>query len=386
MTSDQDPEDTFRTQSETALSKLAESINQYSASALISLSVPEFHGSPGEDVREFLENFRLATITLTDDMKCLAIQKALRGSANIWARANLRSELERGDWTRTKAALIERFEGHDAGIKHLERLARMKFNSKTDTLLSYVEKYAAEYQLAHENPSESEVIRSFRMNLPREVQRGLNILNDKWPDMKNLKEFFMLARRVEENILAYDNQDHEETPIRAADLSRMLNEVREMLRPKEESPKETAVVAAIGNQSGTTTKQDNQYPYRPRNQHYEAPSWHYHSRDQGGTGNRPGRSAYHQNQLGTRNHFAKPHQRHYGFNRPLDKPAHYQQQPQAIEAAPTATESETGGTSKVTPTGKLADRYYKAFGMPPAPCNMCQGFHFHRHCPYRNLN
>ena len=89
--------------------KLTSSLNQYAASSLASVILPEFKGAPNEDVHDFLCKFKKATATFNDELKCLALQKALSGAAQVWAKHNLKVEFNVGDWKTAKSALIERF-------------------------------------------------------------------------------------------------------------------------------------------------------------------------------------------------------------------------------------------------------------------------------------
>lgn len=51
---------------EETLLKLADSINQYSASALSPIPISEFKGLPDEDIHNFLGKFKLATLPFRD--------------------------------------------------------------------------------------------------------------------------------------------------------------------------------------------------------------------------------------------------------------------------------------------------------------------------------
>lgn len=76
--------------SELALQRLVETINQQSMSAISTLQLPEFSGFLREDVRAFMRKFKLATATLNDKMKCLALSRALQDTAHVWAKNNIK--------------------------------------------------------------------------------------------------------------------------------------------------------------------------------------------------------------------------------------------------------------------------------------------------------
>ena len=247
---------------EATLSKLAESINQYAASSVTSLNVPEFSGSPTEDVKEFVGKFKMATITLSDEMKCLALNKALIGSARIWAKENIKSELTTGNWKTAKKALKQRFAGLDTDLKDLEKLGKLKFVPEEETLISYLEKYSAYYRQAHREAKDLDIIRSLKLNLPRNVIRGLNMVNDEWTNLKEMKDLYTLARRVEDKILAYENLETQSNATKAEDIANMLKELKELLRTKQESneqqQKSLETLAAM-NRANIQT--NNQYRY-----------------------------------------------------------------------------------------------------------------------------
>lgn len=358
---------------EVTLSKLADSINQYAASAITSLVVPEFRGSPEEDVKEFIGKFKTATITLSDEMKCLALSKALSGSAKIWAKENIKSNLLSGNWKAAKKLLKERFAALDSDLKNLEKLGKLKHDPGKETLISYLEKYSAYYKSAHKEAKDTDIIRSLKLNLPRNVIRGLNMVNDEWANLKEMKDLYVLARRVEDKILAYEDPEQSVSSTKAEDITKMLKEMKEILKHKQEAKEEpqqpSETVAAM---SFPNNYQKYQRPYN-NNQNFNRPR-HYDQRSRQGYNN------------GARNHqsFQRPIYRKVYNQRRTDYPS----KKLAIDNAPQ------NGAIEDKPRGTLNDRaaeasvielYYKRYGKPPSPCQLCKGEHFNRHCPYRDL-
>lgn len=323
------------------MAKLAESINQYASSALVNLNVPEFKGSPNEDVREFLSSFKMATLALNDELKCLAIRKSLGGSAKIWAKDNLRQYLSNNDWKGTKSALLARFESSNVERKNLERLSKLKFNKDNETLLSYMERFAEYYKRAHKSARDSDVIIALQMNLPGKVQRSLNIINDEWIDFQDLGRLFKLAKRVEERILAYDSGEDSGNVLTTAELAKRMMELKELIQDKK-----TETVAAIG--PIKVAKERNRDPYRfpPRSFNDQRPQ--------------------------------QPIQQNRRYEGPVQGRGHgYQNRPNNHKESP---ETPKGGPSN----SQMQKEYERKYGKPPGPCWNCGAAHFNRHCPLVN--
>lgn len=345
---------------EITLSKLAESLNQYAASALTNLNVPEFRGSPGEDVRDFLGKFKDATLTLNDDMRCLAITKALTGSAKIWAKENLKTELRDSKWKDITRALKARFGGPNADMENLEKLGKLKFDPSTDTLLSYLERYAAIYRRAHKNAADSDIVRSLKLNLPRNVQRGLNMFNDDWTELKNVKDLYALARRVEDKLLAYEQQDSQDKLMKAEELTKLIKDVKELItrnEKKDPDPKTSTEALAIVRHQSASNGQENTKYHGDRSGKY---SKRY---DQPYIGNQYNNRTY------APRYPRDNLKRNAGQVRDNNLP--YSKRPR----------NEAQGA-----VGTLVEAYDIRYGKPPGDCQICRGHHYHRHCPFKYLN
>lgn len=405
---------------ELTLSRLTESMNQYSASALASLTVPEFKGSPGEDVREFLSNFKTATIYLNDDLRCLAIQKGLMGSAKIWAKANLKNELDSGNWRGVQDKLIKRFEGSDAEIVNLEKLSKLTFEPNQDTLISYLEKYASRYRKAHPSSTDADIVRALKINLPKNVQRGLNILNTGWTELTTMNDLYDLAKLVEEKILAYEATDAEDTQIKASELAKALKEVKDLLMNKEQKKPE----AAISNEAASANLAAARVYQRPATRPSNGQSQDFHSvetqqnfepthRQIGFNGPK-----YYRGQNSNQPHLGRAGQQrmyrpfYQNRNQPMPYQARgysqyrYEQPNNRQEWRPTrpmlanreghrAIETNSGHSQALVPSNNrdhrapvnsVVEEYFRKYGQPSRPCKVCQGNHYDRHCPYSNLN
>lgn len=321
------------------LTKLYDSLGQHSAAALINIKVPNFAGSPGEEVNEFLKKFKMATLTLNNELRCLSLDKALIGSARIWAKKNIKEELKTGNWPEAKAKLRKRFLPPDEIHRHLEKLSKMKYDPKETTLSSYVEVYADLYNKAYNSAPDKDVIRGLRLNLPSEILRHLNVLSDSWMDTESLEQFLSLVQRVERDILPYDKKPSDDTA-KFETLTAAIKELRESLVANKQQvqnlPTESVeVVAAVSGTSGQRWNQSNNK--RP-----------YHESD-----------GY--NQRGNR--YSK---RFNNNSRPNGN-----RQNQSMEPKPVS---------------QLDKEYAEKHGKPPGPCYTCGGNHYNRHCPYTALN
>lgn len=213
------------------LQMLSASINQQSASSINNLNVPEFSGLPNEDIYDFMKRFKLATLTLSDGYRCLALNKALKGAATIWAKNNIKELMANSKWTEIKTALYKRFGSPDKVLRNREKLANMKFDERTSTLRSYIELYATTYKKAFHSHNESDAVRSLKLNLPGRIINGLNHLNDQWPDFTTFDDLFQLVERYETRIMPYEPTNESSGSLLTMEsLQLMFRQFREMIR------------------------------------------------------------------------------------------------------------------------------------------------------------
>lgn len=370
MSGEDTPSDTRNTSvpnvnafSDSTILKLAESMNQYTASALTAIQVPEFKGLPNEDVHEFLKKFKVATLILNDEMKCLALQKALTGAAHNWAKNTIKILLSSGEWRAVKKALVERFEGPDRQSRYHERLEKLKFDPVEETLLSFVEKFTDCYRRAFKDPNDEAIITGLKLKLPSKVQRALNILNDEWTSLKTMDEVYKLVRRAESRILPFDDEPQEEDKLTASTMAKLLADFKKSLVQQNivEKPKPTVegpVLAAIRLDANARNNASNQV---------------VNNSDQ---------------PAATANQIYQPRLRGYGRREPLGQYKSNQDRRQAGYPYPAKGPNEKQGfrfndTSK---SQELRNAYYQRYGQPPGPCQLCSGDHYNRHCPLVNLN
>lgn len=314
-----------------SISKLSESLSQYSAAALMNVSLPEFDGQ--QDVKMFMDKFKRATVALNDDLKCLAFSRSLVGPAKVWSKS-IKEHIKSGDWTEVKKQVNKRFSTQDESLKHLGKLQKMRYNPDETTLTSYVEVFANTYKKAHPASEPTDVIRGLRVNLTPDIVRHLNTLSEKWTEFKTLNEFYALVRRLELDILPFEQSSKASQKDDLASLTNAIKEIQGHIiklstDKKDDNPKSVPVevMAAIS--------QPNQYRYDRRDI------------------KRPRIDS--QQGYQSRNYYNK------GITQ---NPS--QQIPDVLS--------------------DLQRKYEEQHGKPPGPCRMCGALHFHRHCPFQAKN
>lgn len=255
---------------ESTFQKLANSIQQYATSALSSTQLPTFSGEPDEDVHNFLRRFKLATITLSDELRCLALQKSLAGAAHTWARDSIKSELAQGHWKSAKRQLVERFSLPNRELRYQEKITKMKFDPSKATLQSYVEDFADCYKKAHGNVPEQTIIKALSFNLPKSIIKHLHSISDSWLDLETLSRFSTLVKHIETKILPFETQETSESQkVTMAAITQVLKELQEAKaearKSREESAKK-AEEAAQGTEAVAAVHFEG--PSHPRNLSY----------------------------------------------------------------------------------------------------------------------
>lgn len=349
--------------SDSTMLKLAESMNQHTASALTSIQVPEFKGLPYEDVHDFLKKFKVATLILNDEMKCLALQKALIGAAHNWSKNTIKGLLASGNWRAVKRALVERFEEPDRHSRYHERLEKLKFSPGDETLISFVEKFADCYRRAFKDPDDEAIITGLKLKLPGRVLRALNILNDDWTSLKSIDEVYKLVRRAEAKILPFEGAQEEEDKLTASTMAKLLADFKKSLTEQNnpEKPKPVAdenALAAIRYDNNFRKPSNNLTTDQSQQVNGQLPNY-------------------------------QPRPRNYGRREPpVGQYKYNRERRQAGYPYPSRGPNEAQGfSSNDTPRSKeLREAYYQRYGHPPGPCQLCSGEHYNRHCPLVNLN
>lgn len=313
------------------ITKLSESLTQYSATALNNLTLPEYDGSPGQDIKKFLKKFKIATLTLNDELKCLALDKSLIGSAHVWAKANIKQHIRNGEWSESKRKLAERFMPPDSEIRQLERLQKLRYKPEEITLSSYVEVYADAYKKCHAVCTDSDIIKSLRLNLSNDILRHLNMVADAWTELTSLKEFMPIVRRLECKILPYEQKQKAEENNNLVALTKALRELKDSVTSQAKPAAENQeVVAALNTHQQQTRASVEQRPANIRKAYPER----YEPRQR------------------------KQFRQTGNYSRDLSQPTKEQRHAEAKR------------------------KYEEKHGKPPGPCYGCGGDHFNKHCPF----
>lgn len=337
------------------LQRLSASINQQAAASINSISLPEFSGLPNEDIYDFIERFKLATLTLSDGYRCLALVKALKGAAVIWAKANVKNLIADAKWNEIKLALYKRFGHPDKVLRNKEKLAKLQFVEGTSTLISYVELYSTAYKKAFREHSETDVIQSLRLNLPDRIIKGLNHLNDSWSDLTTLKELFQIIERYETKIMPYE-QRNETTggSLTKEALQVMFKEFRDVIKEDIKNQKDKRNEDADAKGLALVAHSSHNPPkHNPMRYNHQTERNYFRGND-----------------------YKRPRMdKRYQFNRVQPQP--HQANRQAIQ-----DNVRNADQDKRDPKG-YRSAYYHKFGKPPGPCYYCNGDHFNKHCPLK---
>lgn len=349
-------------ESRITLNSIGESFNRYALTA--GLTLPEFSGKRGEDVFEFLKRFKRATLTFEDDLKCVALNKALVKSASIWAKVNIRELLRSNQWKLVKKKLIERYAPSDLPLKHLEQLRKMSFNPETDGLLSYVEEYVYCYKRAYRNHAENDVVRSVILNLPPKVMLRLNLMATDCKELETVDDLYKAVGRIESHILPYENDTSGDKRVTKEDLKDLMNDIKAVVATRdktvgEESKEKNPTVAAIGIQQ------------KPVNELVSEP--------------------IQQNQTSSRPQFNSNHKRPYRnnyrgkYHNSFNKGGRGRQYNNHEWQTNCQQGNKPSGTCQAS-LSPLEEAYIKTYGKPPGNCQICNlGLHYNKHCPYKDL-
>lgn len=335
-------------QLDSTLKRLDATLEQQTATAVTGLNLPSFSGKAQEDVCEFLNKFKLATFALSDKHRCLAFNKCLIGTANIWAKSNIKRAVLDGQWKTIKKAIVERFGPADITLKHREKLSNLKYDKQGDTtLIGYVERYIAQYKKAYRSHDDADAIISLRLNLPATIIKSLNLLDDSWSTLTNCADLYKLIRRYEDNILPYEQTEDKTSLVLGKDgVKELLDQLRNEFKTRQQSNELLGAIKAEDNQ-----KNLDKYRFNSR------PNWHH-------SNNRSKRHFDNNNNPGSIN---------------------YNKQPK-LEIQ---DRSHRNTNANVQPSNNMqqSSRYhYIRPEKPPSPCYYCKGDHWNSDCDKRNSN
>lgn len=352
------------------LQKLSTSISQQAVASINSIVIPEFRGLPDEDIYEFVRRFKVATFTLPDDYRCLALNKALKGAALVWAKSNIRKLIIDAQWKDIKTALYNRFGSPDRILGYRERLSKLKFIVGASTLTAYIETYLDMYKKAYKEHKERDAIKALRLNLPDRIVKGLNLMNDEWSEFEKLSDFLDLVKRYETRIMPFESKSESGTnSLTKETLQSLFKEFREVINNdlRKQREEKAPEIKALGAMAHSAPQKRSDYD-RPR---------YSNQRNQNFHANNNYRHDNYRNNNYKSNSFKKARYDQAYNPKPM-LPVNQNNGRRAIEDKDKTQAANPSGSSR---PNDFISAYYAKFGRPPGPCYYCEGKHLNRHCP-----
>lgn len=168
-------------------------------------NLPEFRGTPNEDIEKFFQEFGRATTPLTSEQKCVALKKSLVGDAALFLKKYLKSPVSQGDWKCVKSELRKRFSRIEPSLLYRTELKKMIFDPVESTLLGHVDKYAKLYRKIHSEAKDNELIQDISLNLGKSIVLKLNQLSADWKSLQDFESFRSLISRLERDIITLES-------------------------------------------------------------------------------------------------------------------------------------------------------------------------------------
>lgn len=362
--------------SNATFAKLSESIIQQNALSISSVVVPEFYGRPNEDVNDFLKKFKLATLGFSNTHKCLLINRALKGSALTWAQEFTTDLLADSEWQQVEAKLIERFGPIDKKLYYLEKMKRSMFEPDLTTLISYVEGYLALYKKAYPVYQVVDAIYSLRCNLPDQIIKGLNSMDDNWINYDRIDTLLALVCRFERNILSFEKKDTSQTQTVSPDaLKTMLEELKDKFTEEIKSSKDTndksKGLAVITHQTPSKPIDESKFQFSQLRQNNSRPD---SKRRYNGSNNRP-------NYNYRPNNNYRPNYNNNNPGSPSNKRPRKDESNSRSSSAEPSKQPEDFQQRLSQRQRERVDAYYAKYGDSLRECRYCKGKHLNRHCP-----
>lgn len=309
----------------------------------LSLSnLPEFHGSPHEDIDNFLKQFGRATTALPYDQKCVAIKKALVGDASIYLKTYLKNDLLLGNWKSVKDSLRKRFSQVEPNLMYRTELNKMVFDPVRSTLLGYVDRYANLYRKIHSEAKDDELIQEISLNLGKRIILKLNQLSAEWKSLRNFETFRSLISRLERDILSLEGDTVTQT------TQELASTVNQLVTSALQTP--IKGIQDILGQLSQRARQESETENVAAVKHGGYP-------EMSGDRNRQGHG--------------KRKDRHWDDNRDQQN---------------LREDGEQVEWNLVRKGKELRRAYEDQFGQVYGPCFICGGHHFRRHCPLTPSN
>jgi hypothetical protein len=318
-------------------------------------------------VYDFISSFELATAGLNDDQKVPLLAKGFPcGRYRPWFENNLQPLIDKKrSWAEAKARLIERFAEPKDKDQHFKRLKKLEFNPEGGMNLSeFIDEVTHAYKKAigarmiNGQEDDTLLIQHIKASLPSSVIAALSF----YSDYRNAKTLDELCRAVREyDSLRGSTSDRPKSDKKeAADFVAMFKQYISAMEAKQEASV-NAIVSAI--------KEDRQYRSNSRDRNYRSQS--------------PVRDNYRDQPMQNNRNIYPPRGLSGGDKSPTF--AHRFTNYRSPHGSPKFQRSDNVRHQVSNEDFKRqafnTEAYYKRFGIPGSPCDVCGDMHHTRHCP-----
>ena len=228
----------------TTLSSFNQMLTQMS---LANVSIPKF--TTGTNVFEFITEYELATITLSDEQRVKLLVRAFTpGDYRAWFETELEPLIVAGiSWSTAKAKVLDRFSYANDTDNHFLALRDLRYDVRSGRpVIDFIDKMIYTYRKAcPKDQGDDTVIRYIKTALPKEVLAHLQ--NDtNFREAKDLDSIKIAVRRFDasrDGLLV----NHTKQQFNAADITEMFQKMLNTLKGDQEENRRV-IVAAIHNE------------------------------------------------------------------------------------------------------------------------------------------
>lgn len=389
----------------TSAQELSKSFGQLcSQFSLSNTKVPTFDSST--DVFEFLRQFEVTTIGLEDYQKLDLLTKVFTASQyRSWYETKLAPKIKaREAWDVVRQTIIKRFSDSEERDRYFTKIRDLKYDPNTgQKLQDFIEDMIYSLKKAFQTIDSPLTVKYIKASIPPEARAAMRpyaeFRDAQTPeDLSTAAKLYDLAK-VSTNNSANSNSTKE--------LASVIQELVKEIKKDNEDTRKAIVSVFKSNVSQVSRANDGgrQYPsspkrneYRPVSPRFQEQSYQSDRRDF----NRPGspKSSYNNRPTSPRREYDYRDRRtnHEDFN---DDPSSgrqqgygsYKQRPQSPRPfyrndrsvnnrPPTPGAKETSTQEQRGDEVLNSEKYFARFNKPPTPCQLCNGWHWLKHCPF----
>lgn len=384
----------------TAFDELSKSVGQICTQfSFANLQVPRI--DTFNDVHNFLAEFELATIHLTDEQRLNVLPKSFPpGRYSAWYKKTLASYKEADktvDWKSFKKDIIKRYSASETRDRHLLRLKELKFNDDgTSKLYDFVEDilYSFSYAFPTVKDDDSQ-IRYVKANLPATLGPVLGQIHN-FNSAKTMDDFMQGIKQFD--LIRFNSKSSPANSSPKVDTSEVVKLIRELVNEVKQTQEVTkTVVAAINpysrDQSPGRAQQQRSsdrgrsparnYPTQGNFQqtNYANSRFREHSPGRNFSGDNRG---YNSNFANSRDRYQSPTRNFAHSNQQTRQFGYQGRSPEPTRRNPQFMISDRSA-NRVQSIAFDEEAYYNKFGMPPSACQNCNLMHWTRHC-HNHLN